>query len=561
MSNSISRRKFIKSTSLLTIAAGTIGGTSSIIAQLGNSSFDILIKNGFVIDGTGSSEFPADIGISNGKITAIENYGILNDDSALRIIDAKGLKVTPGFIDIHSHTDTSLFINPNAESKIRQGVTTEVAGQDGSSVAPRKLRTTDDEYETERKQWQSFNDFFALLEENKTAVNFVTFVGQGTIRGYVVGPDDRPASREEIEQMKNLVIESLEQGVFGVSTGLEYTPGSFASTEEITELCSVMKKHGGIFATHMRNEDDRVLEAIDEAITIGRGAGIPVNISHLKLQGKANWHKIDKAFDLIENANRSGLPVTMDRYPYTAFSTGLANLFPLWSRDGGTERFLQRLNDKNELPKLKEHVLSRVESLSSWDAVLIAGVSKAENKPYEGKTIQQIVSKTGEDAFEFTRRLLIEENGRVSMCGFGMSEENTKRILAHPLCMVASDGGARATYGKLSEGSPHPRTYGTFPRFLGRYVRENKIVSLPEAIRKITSFPADTLGIPDRGIITKGMYADVVCFNYDTIIDKADYVNPHQYPQGINYVLVNGKIVISNGDHTNALPGKVLRRI
>ena len=561
MSNSISRRKFIKSTSLLTLAAGTIGGTSSLIARLGSPSFDVLIKNGFVIDGTGSSEFPADIGISNGKITAIENYGILNDDSALKVIDAKGLKVTPGFIDIHSHTDTSLFINPNAESKIRQGVTTEVAGQDGSSVAPRKLRTTDDEYETERKQWQSFDDFFTLLEENKTAVNFVTFVGQGTIRGYIVGPDDRPASREEIEQMKNLVIESLEQGVFGISTGLEYTPGSFASTEEITELCSVMKKHGGIYATHMRNEDDRVLEAIDEAITIGKGADIPVNISHLKLQGKANWHKIDKAFKLIENANRSGLPVTMDRYPYTAFSTGLSNLFPLWSRDGGTERFLERLNDKNEIPKLKDHVLSRVESLSSWDAVLIAGVSKAENKPYEGKTIEQIVSQTGEDAFEFTRRLLIEENGRVSMCGFGMSEENTKRILAHPLCMVASDGGARATYGKLSEGSPHPRTYGTFPRFLGRYVREDKIVSLPEAIRKITSFPADTLGIPDRGRIKKGMFADVVCFKSDNVIDKADYVNPHQYPKGINYVLVNGKIVISNGEHTNALPGKVLRRI
>jgi N-acyl-D-amino-acid deacylase len=560
MSNSISRRKFIKSTSLLTIAASTIGGTSSVIAQLGNPSFDVLIKNGFVIDGTGSSEFPADLGISNGKITAIENYGILNDDSALKIIDAKGLKVTPGFIDIHSHTDTGLFINPNAESKIRQGVTTEVAGQDGSSVAPRKLRKTNDEYETERKQWQSFDDFFTLLEENKTAVNFVTFVGQGTIRGYVVGQDDRQASLEEIEQMKNLVIESLEQGVFGVSTGLEYTPGSFASTEEITELCSVMKEYGGVYATHMRNEDDRVLEAIEEAIIIGKGAGIPVNISHLKLQGKANWHKIDKAFELIETANISGLPVTMDRYPYTAFSTGLSNLFPLWSRDGGTERFLQRLEDKNELTKLKEHVLSRVESLSSWDAVLIAGVSKTENKPYEGKTIQQIISQTGEDAFEFTRRLLIDENGRVSMCGFGMSEENTKRILAHPLCMAASDGGARATYGKLSEGSPHPRTYGTFPRFLGRYVREDKIVSLPEAIRKITSFPADTLGITDRGIIKKGMYADIVCFNYDTIIDKADYVNPHQYPDGINYVLVNGKIVISKSEHTNTLPGKVLRK-
>lgn len=560
MSGSISRRRFIKSTSLITLAAGTIGGTSSLLAKLGNPAFDILIKNGMIIDGSGKSEFPGDLGIKNGKITAIENYGILDNGSALRIIDANGLKVTPGFIDIHSHTDTSLFINPNAESKIRQGVTTEAAGQDGSSVAPRKPRTEDDEYSVDKKYWQNFNDFFALLEENKTAVNFVTFVGQGTIRGYVVGQDDRPASAEEIEKMKRLIIESLEQGAFGVSTGLEYTPGSFATTEEIAELCSVMKEYGGIYATHMRNEDARVLEAINEAVTIGRKAGIPVNISHLKVQGAANWNKIEEVFNLIENANRSGLKVTMDRYPYTAFNTGLSNLFPLWSRDGGTEKFLQRLEDKEQLIKIKEYVLSRVESLSSWDAVLIAGVNNQENKSYEGKTIQQIVSETGEDPFEFTKNLLIGENGRVSMCGFGMSEENTKRILAHPLCMVASDGGARATYGKLSEGNPHPRTYGTFPRFLGKYVREEKIVSLPEAIKKITSLPAEALGISNRGKVKNGMFADLVCFNFDKVIDKADYVHPHQYPDGINFVLVNGKIVVENGKHTGMLPGMVLRK-
>lgn len=560
MSQTISRRKFIKSTSLITLAAGTIGGTSSLIAKIGNHSFDILIKNGTILDGTGRQEFLGDIGIKNGKILTLENSGIIDDSSALNIINAKGLKVTPGFIDIHSHTDTGLFINPNAESKIRQGVTTEAAGQDGSSVAPRKSHFPDEEYKVDDRQWESFNDFFKLLEENKSAINFATFVGQGTIRGFVVGQNDRPATNEEIEQMKRLVIEALEQGVFGVSTGLEYTPGSFATTEEIIELCKVMKTKGGIYATHMRNEDDRVLEAIEEAIAIGKVAGVPVNISHLKVQGKSNWHKIEQVFALIQNANNSGTRVTMDRYPYTAFSTGLSNLFPLWSREGGTEKFLQRLEDENLFITLKAYVLSRVESLSSWDAVLIAGVDKKENKQYEGKTILQIVSETDEDPFEFTRRLLIDERGRVSMCGFGMSEENTKSILAHPYCMVASDGSARATYGKLSEGNPHPRSYGTFPRFLGRYVRDEKIVSLPEAIRKITSLPAETLGISDRGRIVAGMYADIVCFDFDNIIDKADYVKPHQYPEGIEYVLVNGEVVIDKGEHTGKLAGKVLKR-
>lgn len=560
MSKSLNRREFIKTSSILTIAAGTVGGTSSVIAKMGQPSFDILIRNGMILDGTGKSEFFADIGIKAGKILAIENQGIIDAESAIKIINAKELKVTPGFIDIHTHTDTGLFINPNAESKIRQGVTTEVAGQDGSSVAPRDLDKPDEEYSIEKRNWKSFEDFYELLEKNGTAVNWATFVGQGTLRGIVVGEDDRPASNEEIESMKRLAAEALEQGVFGISSGLEYTPGSFASTEEITELCKVMETYGGIYTTHMRNEDDRVLEAIQEAIAITKGAGIPLNISHLKLQGKENWNKIDQAFELIQKANESGLKITFDRYPYTAFSTGLSNLFPLWSREGGTEKFLQRLEDKNELEKMKAHVLSRVSKLSSWDAVLIAGVDKNENKIYEGKTIGQIVSQTGEDPFEFTRRLLIDENGRVSMCGFGMSEENTKKILAYPLGMVASDGSARATYGKLSEGNPHPRSYGTFPRYLGRYVRDEKIISLPEAIRKITLLPAETLGIPNRGKIEIGNYADIVCFNYGSIIDKSDYVNPHQYPEGINYVLVNGEVVIENGEHTGKLPGKVLRR-
>ena len=560
MSDLISRKEFIKKSAAATVAISTLGGISTVISSCGGPSLDIFIKNGSVIDGTGKIEFPADIGIRDGKITAIENYGIIKDDNAIEVIDAKNLKVTPGFIDIHSHTDTGLFINPNAESKIRQGVTTEVSGQDGSSVAPRKSQVDDDEYDVPNKKWSNFPEFFKLLEKNKTAVNFVTFVGQGTLRGLVVGQDDRIATREEIEQMKTLAREALDQGVFGISSGLEYTPGSFASTEEISKLCKVMNTRGGIYSTHMRNEADTVLEAITEAIQIGKVAGVPVNISHLKLQGKANWNKIDQAFTLIENANKNGQKVTMDRYPYTAFSTGLSNLFPLWSRDGGKEQFLKRMQNKKDLVEIKKYVLSKVASLSSWDAVLISGVKKEENKKFEGKTIQKIVSESNEDPFEFTRQLLLEENGNVSMCGLGMSEENTSRILSHPLCMIASDASARATYGILSEGNPHPRSYGTFPRFLGRYVRQNKIVSLPEAIRKITSFPADTLGISDRGRIVKGMKADIACFDYENLIDKSDYVNPHQYSQGVKFVIVNGQVVIDKGEHTGKLPGQILKK-
>ena len=560
MSDLISRKEFIKKSSGAVVAVGLMGGVSTILSSCSRPSFDLLIKNGHIIDGTGKIEFPADIGIRDEKIVAIENYGIIKDDSSIKIIDARNLKVTPGFIDVHSHTDTGLFINPKAESKIRQGVTTEVAGQDGSSVAPRKNNSEDDEYEVDEKSWSTFPEFFKLLEENKTAVNFVTFVGQGTLRGFVVGEDDRIATSEEIERMKKLAMEALDQGAFGVSSGLEYTPGSFASTEEISELCKVMKNRGGIYATHMRNEADTVLEAISEAIQIGKTAGVPVNISHLKLQGKANWKKIDQAFTLIEEANSNGHRVTFDRYPYTAFSTGLSNLFPLWSRDGGRERFLERLKNKNDLVEIKKYVLDKVSSLSNWDAVLIAGVKKENNKQYEGKTIQQIISQTDEDPFEFTRKLLIDENGSVSMCGFGMSEENTSRILSHPLCMVASDASARATYGKLSEGSPHPRSYGTFPRFLSRYVRQNNIIALPEAIRKITSFPAETLGISNRGVIATGKMADVVCFDYKNIIDKSDYVDPHQYSQGVQYVVVNGELVIDKSEHTGKLPGQILRK-
>lgn len=529
------RRTFIKSGFLF-----GLGGFSAVTQSCRKSyDFDLVVRGGAVLDGTGRAVRAADIGVVGARIKAI---GQLAAFSACRVIAAAGLTVAPGFIDVHSHSGEPLLINPKAESKIRQGVTTEILGQDGDSFRP-----------------DEFNLKFKKYEENGIAVNVASMVGQGTIREVVMAMTDRAATAEEIRRMQALVATALRQGAVGVSSGLEYTPGGFASTAEITELCRVMRGTHGLYATHMRNEDDRVVEAVKEAIAIARDAGIGLQISHLKCQGQRNWGKLDTIFTLIAQAQSAGVSVTMDRYPYVAFSTGLSNLMPLWSREGGTEKFIERLQDAVPLEKIKAHTLAKIEQLGSWDSVMITSVKLEKNKPLQGKTVAEIVQETGDNPFQFVKNLIIEEGNKVSMVGFGMGEENTARILAHPDCMPASDGSARATYGPLSEGNPHPRSYGTFPRFLGKYVREQNIVPLPEAIRKITSLPAQRFGFPDRGQISENFMADLVVFDASKIIDKATFSNPHQYPAGIPFVIVNGEVVIEESEHTGALPGRVLR--
>jgi len=542
------RRTFLYAAT--TTVSGALVGCSSSVFLSSRNQFDLLLKNGAVIDGTGKNEFRADVGIRDGVITAL---GTIESTSADRIIDATGLYVVPGFIDIHTHTDSAILRLPTADSKLRQGVTTEIGGADGSSRAPRKKK--DDDADDERV-FTDVATFFDYLQQQGTAQNIASMVGLGTIRELVVGEDDRPATPEEMEAMKSEVRKAIEQGCFGVSTGLEYTPGSFASTEELIKLTSAAPLPYRLYATHMRNEDNTLLEAIDEAIRICRHSGARLQVSHLKASYKVNWYKQEIALKMLDDAIAEGIEVHADRYPYIAYQTGLANLFPLWSRDGGTEQFISRLKDKNVLEKIKPDTLRKINGLGSWDSVMITSTRTEEAKHYIGKTIQQIASALNVDPFEFSVDLMIRENGSVGMVGFAMDEAGTEMCLRWKNTIVASDGGA---YSPASKSNPHPRTYGTFPRAIAYYQKERNVCSLPEMIRKMTSMPAEKVGLKDRGVLAVGKAADIVLFNYNTIKDNATFLNPHQFPTGMPYVIVNGTIVVDDNTITGKLPGKVLR--
>lgn len=561
----ISRRKFIEVSSIA--GAGTLLLGSSPFKTIFTRArgFDILIKNGTVIDGTGKKEFIADVGIKDGRIVHI---GKINDAEALQVINAEGLKISPGFIDIHSHTDADLIINPKAESKIRQGVTTEITGQDGFSWGPLggpEIELTRknfyDQYGEELK-WNSIGDFLNDFSRRKFSVNIATMIGLGTIREFVIGLDDRKATPEEIMKMQQEVIRAIEEGAIGISTGLEYTPGSFASTEELIELCKVAPEKFRIYASHIRNEDNFVLEAIDEAIQIAMKSNSRLQISHLKVSGKSNWSKVDQVIEKIDRAINSGLDLHADRYTYVAYHTNLSALFPLWSRDGGTEKFLERLKDKNLEQKIREYVEKKVSNLDGdWNGVLISSVGKEEFKHYQGKTIQQLSEEFGMDGYQSSVKVILDSENQVMMMGFGMEEKSTEKILAHPYVMISSDAGSHAPYPPMNREIAHPRAYGTFPRAIAKYVRERKICSLEEMIKKMTSMPADKLGIKERGRIAEGHFADVVIFDFNKIQDKATFTEPHQYPDGIPYVIVNGEIVIANNEHTGAMPGKVIKSV
>ena len=557
------RRTFVKTTGLAGAGAATLGMSALLAGCTQQPKYDVLITGGMVIDGTGAAAISADVGIIGDQVVEM---GSLRDNGSKRVIDATGMIVCPGFIDIHSHTDLALLVNPKAESKIRQGVTTEVAGQDGDSLAPltdAQLQGLQEGYGARYEvdiNWKDFTGLFATLKKNQIGVNFISFVGQGTIRRLVVGNKNVRATARQIDVMKALVEQAMSEGAWGLSSGLEYTPGSFANEDEIAELGKVTRSFGGIYATHMRNEDDRLIEAVEEAIHIARKAEIPLEISHFKASGKRNWDKISQAFEIIEKANAEGMDITLDRYPYIAYQTTLRNLFPTRFRDGGTDAFVKRLQTPALLARMKRAALAKIDMLGDWSAVMITSVSKEEHQVHIGKRVSEIVAESKEDPFEFVRQLLINENGSVGMVGFGMSEEEIKSVLTHPLVMIASDGGAAATYGPLSETTPHPRYYGTFPRVLGKYCRDNRFFDLPTAVHKMTGMPAQRLGLKDRGKVDVGLAADLVVFNPDTVIDRADFMNPHQYAQGIDYVLVNGAVVIDQGEHMGVLAGRVLQK-
>lgn len=517
----------------------------------------MIIAGGLIHDGSGGEPKVADVGIKNGRIVAVGKLS----HRASRVIEAHNHVVAPGFVDLHGHSDENLLVDGLAQSKVRQGVTTEVIGQDGGSLAPLNERMREELHAQLQQrfgltvEWSDFAGYFNQLRASGIAMNVTSMVGAGTLREHVIGYDNRPASVAEMERMQELLRTALAQGARHLSSGLEYTPGSFASTEELTAIASVMGP-AGVYSTHLRNEDDHLLDAIAEAVTIAKSAGVALNISHLKVQGQRNWHRLPEVFAAIARAQANGVRVTCDRYPYVAYSTGLTNLFPLWSREGGTEAFLQRLRDPSHLPAIQREVEDKIAALGSWNAVMIASLAKNQN--YVGQRLGDLSAGAGRPPFDFLVNLMLDEGGHGGMVGFGMSEENTARILAHPDCAVASDGSALATSGPLASGNPHPRNFGSFPRVLRYYVREQQLLSMSEAIRKMTALPAMILGLTDRGRIAPGTWADVVVFDPDRVADVATFENPKQYSVGMRAVLVNGEVVVENDEHTGAKPGQVL---
>jgi N-acyl-D-amino-acid deacylase len=525
------RRDFIVSAGAASLA---LSGAPTLVGL--QADHDLIIRGGTVIDGTGAAGVVADIAMSGGRITAV---GRRLAGAGKEEIDASGQVVAPGFIDIHSHGDSNLSDDPRGESLIRQGITTIVVGADGGSDA---TGAPDD----------TFTGYWQRVTAWRPAVNVASMVGLGSIREKRIGQMDRPATPAEVAEMSGWVARAVAEGACGASSGLEYTPGAFAPLDELIALCRPLSAARLPYATHMRNEDDRLLDAIDESIAVAKGAGCPLQISHLKTQGPRNWDKLGTAFERITAVAAGGVEVAFDRYPYVAYQTGLFNLFPVWSRDGGAEAFFARLDDAATEPRIREAALAKVALIGGWDNVMITSVRDSTDRPAEGKRLGSYAQGIGADPYATAVALLRRSNGGVGMVGFAMSEENLDKILAHPRGMVCSDGGSYAVEGPTRRGSPHPRGLGSFPRVLGRYVRERKALTLEQAVHKMSGFPAARLRFGDRGRIARGFAADVVVFDPGTVADRATFEQPFQYPAGIGAVVVNGRIALQGGERRDA---------
>jgi dihydroorotase/N-acyl-D-amino-acid deacylase len=533
-----------------------------------SSTFDILIANGRVVDGTGSPWYAADVGIRNGRIAAI---GHLSGAQAKQVIDARGRIVAPGFIDMLGQSELTMLVEPHLPSKIFQGITTEITGE-GGSVAPlndaiiKADRVSYDHFKL-TPDWRTFGQYFARLDKQGMGINLATYVGATQVRRMVLGDEDKQPTPADLDRMKALVRAAMEDGAVGVSTSLQYAPAPYAKTEELVALAAEAAKYGGVYATHMRSEAGGVLDALDEAIRIGREAKIPVEVWHIKAAGRQNWGRMRDIVAKIEEARRSGVEVTADTYAYPAWFNSFSAFVPPWAHDGGDVKLIERLKDPAMRDRIRKEMLST--DTGSWDnewqeipgpeAVIICVVQNPELKSLQGKTLADVAKLWNKDPIDTLFDILVKDHAFTEVAVFGMSEPDIALAVSQPWVAFDNDSQGTAPTGLLGEEHPHPRAYGTFPRVLRKFVREDRLLTLEDAIRKMSALPAQKMRLADRGVLKAGMWADVVVFDPDAITDKATFEQPNQLSVGMDYVLVNGVPVIAGGKGTGALPGKVLR--
>ncbi|MGA7110321.1 MAG: D-aminoacylase [Terracidiphilus sp.] len=555
---------------LVVVAAGTPGH-----GQIGvhdKTPFDVVIAHGHIVDGTGSPWYSGDVGIRDGRIAAI---GELAGRAAKRTIDAQGKVVAPGFIDMLGQSELTILVDPRLPSKIYQGITTEITGE-GNSVAPvneAMLAADRAEYEHYHltPDWRTLRDYFARLEKQGMGINLATYVGATSVRRMVLGDADVQPTPEQLTQMKELVADAMRDGAVGLSTALQYAPAPYAKTDELIALASVAGQYGGIYATHMRSEGDDVLQSIDEAARIGRDGHLPVEIWHLKAAGKANWGKMPQIVAKIDAARAAGVDISANTYAYTAWFNTFSAFIPPWAHDGGDAELVTRLKDPATRARIRKDMTTAGKDSAgeTWDnewqeipgpeAILVAVVQDPELVPLQGKRLSDVAALWHEDAIDALCDLLIKDKAFTEVAVFGMDEPDVVLALKQPWVSIDNDSQGTSPEGLLGTEHPHPRAYGTFPRILRKYVREEKALTLPDAIRKFTALPAQRLRLTDRGVLKLGMAADVVVFDPATVTDKATFENPNQLSVGMEYVLVNGVPVIAEGKMTGALPGQVLR--
>ncbi|MEP6706591.1 MAG: D-aminoacylase [Pyrinomonadaceae bacterium] len=529
--------------------------------------YDIIIRNGWVLDGSGSAGYRADVAIKGDRIARIGN---LAKASAKRIIDARGQVVAPGFIDMLGQSETNLLIDPRAMSKVMMGVTTEITGE-GESIAPTNERLIKENEDFNRRynldvDWRTLDQYFRRLEKQGMGLNLGTFVGATQVREYVVGFDNRPPTAAELELMKTLVAGAMKDGALGVSTSLQYVPARFARTDEIVELAKVAHQYGGIYATHQRSEANALDESLNEVFEIARRAQIPTEIWHLKTAYKRNWGRMPAVLRRIEAARASGLKISANVYPYIAASTALNACLPPWAQEGGSDKMVARLRDKQIRERLKKEITTETKDweniyLGSGGAngVLIGSVVNRDLESLQGKRLSEIATMQNKDPLDALFDLVIADHGQTGAIYFMMSEDDVRAALRSRFVSICTDSGARATDGPLANSKSHPRGWGSYPRILSRYVREEHLLTLEQAVHKMTGLSAEKVGLRDRGWLREGMFADVTIFDPQTVQDRATFDAPNQYPVGINYVIVNGQIEVDNGKHTAALAGRALR--